>query len=337
MIHISDLHLGAIRSGGTTPATAWQLRQNLLRDYLQLLDDIDEDLLINGDLFDTANIPMKDLLDAWAITTHWLLKGHKLYLSAGNHDLSKNSTVLSSFQFFCQLLQTQFPKKVVAIFEPMIIQTNCYVIPHLPNQELFDMALAAVPTCKYLFLHANYDNKFAERADHSLNLTPAQAEAAPCEWIILGHEHQRRSEGKVLVVGNQMPSSVADCLGNTAKFMLRCSDDKVEWLQTWEREGSFVQLDWEELADTGAEFVRVVGEAAAAEDAARVVANISKFRAKSKALVITNAVSIAGVDDAEQLQVSLEQVKAFDVMEALMRYLDDREQGVVKKLLEEHS
>lgn len=347
MIILNDLHIGAIRSGGTTPTTAWQLRQNLLRDFSQLLDEINEDLMILGDLFDAASIPYKDLLDCWTLLAHWLGKKRRmLTLVAGNHDLSKSSTTLSSFQFLCQLLQTQFPAQVRPVFEPTVLPVSDdklltlsgWVIPHLPNQELFNLALEQVPAdTKYLFVHANYNNGFAEQSDHSLNLSREQAQALPVERIIFAHVHQRATDldGKVLVIGNQLPSSVADCLGNDAKYMLRVLPDKIEWLPVWERDGNFARMDWREL-DYGstAEFIRVEGEAGDAE-AADMVSAIAKFRAKSKALVITNAVKVDSVKDGEQLTVTLEQIKSFDVLSALLKHLEPREQEVVKALLKE--
>src|SRR4051812_435434 len=90
---IFDLHIGAIRSGGTTPATALKLRQDLLFGYQQLLDMADgSDLLINGDLFDTANVPLTDMFTALQLTDSWMRANteSQLYLPPGNHDLSKN-------------------------------------------------------------------------------------------------------------------------------------------------------------------------------------------------------------------------------------------------------
>lgn len=46
---ISDIHAGAIRSAGTTPATRQALRERILLKFEQLLPD-EGDLLINGDL-----------------------------------------------------------------------------------------------------------------------------------------------------------------------------------------------------------------------------------------------------------------------------------------------
>jgi hypothetical protein len=163
-----------------------------------------------------------------------------------------------------------------------------------------------------------------------------QAMRANCKHVIFAHEHQQKRAlgGKVVVIGNQIPSSVSDCLGNDTKRLLQISGAAIGFKEVWSREGNYAEQDWRSLRDGPEKFIRVVGEASAAE-AADVVSAIAKFRNKAKALVITNAVKIEGVADGEQIQVTLEQVKAFDVLGALLECLDEREQGVVKKLLRE--
>lgn len=333
---INDLHIGALRSGGTTPTTAYELRQWLIQQLRQTVEMADS-LLVLGDLFDTASVPMSDLLETWQIFRSHVANGAPLTLVAGNHDLSKNSTQLSSFQFICKLLQAEFGERVQCIFEPTMVRPGIYVIPHLPNQDLFNLALESVPPCEFLLLHCNYDNGFAVESDHSLNLSPEQAAKAPAKHIIIAHEHQasRRLEGKVIIPGNQFPSSVADCLGNDKKNMTVLVDGRVTFVGTWTAEGSFSEQDWRDLKDDGSQFIRVVGEAAANE-AADVVSAVSRFRSKSKALVITNAVQVAGVEDAAQIQVSLEEIKAFNVLTALLECLEPAEQEVIKSLLKQH-
>lgn len=334
---INDTHIGAMRSGGTTPTTAYELRQWLLQQLEQVVE-MSSSLLVLGDLFDTANVPMTDLLQTWQIFRNHVANGAPLVLVAGNHDLSKNSMQLSSFQFLCKLLQAEFGDRVTCVFEPqMLAHEGVYVIPHLPNQDLFNLALESVPACTYLLLHCNYDNGFATESDHSLNLSPEQAAKVPAKHIIIAHEHQasRRLEGKVIIPGNQFPSSVADCLGNDSKKLTLLQDDTFAFIGTWTASGSFSEQDWRELKDDGSQFIRVVGEASAAE-ASEVVTAISKFRSKSKALVITNAVQVAGVEDAAQIQVSLEEIKAFDVLTALLECLDPPEQEVIRQLLKTH-
>lgn len=332
---LSDVHIGAQRSAGTTPLTAWQLRQYLLEEFRQLVESAEGDLLILGDLFDTGTIPMADVLATWEILRAWLSRGQKCFLVLGNHDRTRTLTTLSSFQFLCRLLAAQFPEQVQEIDDPVYIKEHdAYVVSSSPNQDIFDAEIAKVPACSLLLLHCNFSNKFAVEADHSLNLTLDQAAKAPAKKIIIAHEHQHRTgiNGKVLLPGNQVPSSIADCLGNDVKYKTVVTDGNVELVETWHREGNYAEQDWRSLTDSGEKFIRVVGEAVATE-AADVVSAIAKFRNKAKALVITNAVKVEGAADGEQIQITLEQVKSFDVLSALLECLDEREQGVVKALL----
>lgn len=339
---INDTHIGAIRSGGTNPNSAFALRTYILERFNALLDAAsDGDLLINGDLFDTFSIPYIDLLATFDALIHWLSNGHRLHLAAGNHDLSKTTSTMSSFQFLARLLGKH--PSVSVYEEPRRLDgyEDISVIPHVANQDLFDLALTRVPKdTKYLFLHCNFNNKFAQQQDHSLNLSAEQAQALSVERIVLGHEHQRSMHltGKVMVPGNQIPSSVADCLGNREKFMTVISDTKMEFVPVWEAKGSFERANWHELAKVpaDAQFIRVEGEASASE-APAVVSLISKLRQKHTAFVITNAVAIEGrKGDVEG--ATLEKVQSFNVLEALMDKIKKSEWQVkIRKLMEDHN
>lgn len=337
---INDLHLGCIRAGGTTPATAYQLRQDLLQQFGHLLSFAESDLLLNGDLFDGPAIPQADLLRTFQILSDWLTRtGKRLYGANGNHDLSKNSTVLSSFQLLMKLLiEVHGPERVMHIETGTMIQPGVYVVPHVANQDLFDVELARVPACDFLFVHCNYDNHFAVESDHSLNMSREQAEAVPAKFIVFGHEHQARIEldGKVVVVGNQMPSSVSDCLNNDTKghFVTLENEHGVGYSlpQHWRAVDDFSEQDWRSLEDRG-RFIRVTGTATNAE-AASVVQAIARFRQQAKALVVTNAVKVEGVNDQAELELSAEQITGFNVHEALTKLLTPGENEKINKLLE---
>ena len=336
---INDIHVGVIRSAGTTPATAFALRRWALAQLSDLLDQADDsDLLINGDLFDTESIPYMDLLETHRLLREWFQRNprSRLILPPGNHDLSKTTTTMSSQQFLTYLLQAEFGLRVDAPRkgEPITVAGHAgWVIPHMPNQELFDLELKKVPSVKYLFLHCNYDNNFAAQSDHSLNLSSAQADALPVDCIILGHEHQRSTHmgGKVCVIGNQFPTSVADCLGNADKYMALITSDKLELIPTWEGAKSFQRVDWRDALTVPpwVEFIRVEGQATAAE-ATAAVNTITKLRKAHKAFVVTNAVQIEGRDDAEAHKVSLESATNFDVIAALLKRLEKKPNWVAK-------
>lgn len=336
----NDWHLGAVRSGGTTPATAYQLRQDLLSEFESMLNNIavDGDLALNGDLFDGPNISMADLASTMQSLVNWLMRtGRMLYAVTGNHDISKNSTNYSSFEFLAKMLQAQFPEQVRHVFGGEWIRDNIYVVSHVPNQDIFNLELEKVPKCDYLLLHCNYNNHFAQESDHSLNLSETQAMASSASKILLGHEHQQRSElgGKVVVVGNPRPSSISDCLGNGTKRMLKITDAGMEFIETWKAEGDFSEQDWKDLKDEG-RFIRITGTADP-EEASRVVDVIARFRRDSNARVVSNAVKIGENDTSAEMVLTHEEVTSFNVMGALREFLGPDDAAEVDKIMKEHN
>ncbi len=223
------------------------------------------------------------------------------------------------------------------IVEGTDIGNGCYVLPHVVNQEQLEIELSRIPVSDYVFVHANFANVFAQESDHSLSISEDQARAIPAKHVVFSHEHIGRIEmaGKVVIVGNARPSSISDCLGNASKRVMRITDNGYEFIETWRAAGDYIELPWQELRDTGERFIRVVGNASA-DEAVQVATAISKFRASSPARVISNAVKIEGVDDAEQLTLSHEAITAFNVREALRELLTDEENIKIDKLKEAH-
>jgi DNA repair exonuclease SbcCD nuclease subunit len=350
---INDTHIGVIRSGGTTPASAYALRQEVLKNFREVLAKCKgTDVLINGDLFDTSSVPYADLWEAWEILKDFEISNPEstIWCARGNHDIARNETALSSFDLFCRIMGSTYSSRFITVAQPLYIEKyDAYVIPHLQNQDIFNEAVSKVPRCSFLFLHCNYDNKFAAQSDHSLNLAQEQAAQVPAKHLVFGHEHQAKAAlgGKVIITGNQICTSVADCLGNDAKFFLQVGLDRkvssrdgtsihpdTRKIKVWQSKGDFDQQDWRSLQDTGARFIRVIGNATYAE-AAEVVSAISKFRSKSEALVITNAVVVEGTSDQAELEITAEKMAAFDVKAALFSILDPEEVAVVTELLED--
>lgn len=338
---INDLHIGTARKSGTTVESQKALRGFLFDSVKSLFDTSDETILVNGDLFDTFNVPSEDLLETFKIMSEWLSwPRKKLYLSAGNHDLSRDSQKLSSFHLLGELLKMQHPEKVGSIFQPSDINVGGeihYVIPHLIDQTAFDEALANVPDyCKYVFIHANYNSPFAIHSDHSLNVSEEQAvklvEAG--HILVFGHEHQARQFNGVVITGNQTPSSISDCLGNDEKNCLIVGQGAHKLVQTWKADGSFVRVDWREAhtVPEDAQFIRVEGDAGL-EEAAEAVKVISNLRQKHKAFVISNAVNVRTDELSQEFHDSVEDVKGFDILNFLLEALEESQASKVKELL----
>ena len=335
----NDWHYGVLRSAGTTPQSAWALRQYILTRSEVLLDQIDGPLVFNGDLFDAAQVPNNDFLQALGIFRKWLAKGHHLYLGRANHDVHRVTSLLSSFDLFGELLKTLAPDQVTVVTAPTAIpEHNAYMVPHLINQDAFDLALTRVPAVDTLFVHCNYDNHFAQESDHSLNMSEEQAKALPVKRIIFGHEHQAKSalNGKVIVVGNQIPSSISDCLGNDAKYLIAIENGQIETIPVWDAAEEFSEVPWTATEDVNpsAQFVRVTGTVTPAQ-ASDAIAAISLLRKSHTAFVVANATK-PEVRDGETEKLNLETIQSYDILAALLKRLTPQQAEVVKQLLKEH-
>ena len=329
---IHDLHLGAIRSAGTTTVSALALRRWQLSMFDSMLDGIESDLVILGDLFDTYQIPMTDLLAAYQLLQQWLSKGWKLTLIPGNHDLSTDSSKLSSFQFMAQLLITHPNVSYIQGGGWVAESDGVYAISHVVNQDLLNLELAKVPTCRYLLVHANYDNNFAKDSDHSLNISREQIDAMPqVGTAFFAHEHSHRTADRVYVAGNQFPASISDCLDGKDKFSHTLSQNGIQRNLVW-KAADYEEIDWREPKDSEAQFIRIVGSCTP-EEAADMANMVVRYRKQSDAFVVGNAVKVVSDDPLAELAVSsLEDIKSFDVLGAVKNLLTARQVEILEGL-----
>lgn len=353
-LKINDLHLAVQRAGGTTLSSAAALRKWALDRYVGLLNLAVQKgckrVIVNGDLTDQYDILLADGLDILMVTRNFMEQNPDIEIvwGLGNHDLAKDSSKLGIVAFMGAVLSGWFPKRFKLVSWYGHVGDGIWMIPHLVNQEQFDLALSRVPDdVKYLLLHCNYDNTFAGALDHSLNITRDQVRKFRDRGIkvILGHEHQHRTlmNGNLIIAGNQFPTSVADCLAHGdaqkdgKKYALIIDGDNIEHVQTWSRDdadGWFAEADWQDLADLvedGRGFVRVVGEATATQ-AADVVKAIAQFRQRSQAFVVTNAVKVEGLETSDEELVTQEDIRQIDVIGLLLELLDEKQADKIREL-----
>jgi hypothetical protein len=312
-------------------------------------------VVINGDLFDAFTVEPAEVVRVYGTFADWLAKNQKNMLTfiQGNHDWNPRGDKLSSFHMLAHFMSRQYGEHVVRVIDKGYtpVSVGVWAIPHMPNQDLFDMevqkAVENGPVVEgetwYLLLHCNYCSTFAEHSDHSLNISAAQVTAlANAGWhLILGHEHQHRLLPHATIVGNQWPSSISDCLAHGSaqkdglKYAMRL-DPKVGYdlITTWDAIGDYTEMDWRQLdLNVPDRFIRVTGDASAAEAEAAVSA-IARFRQKSEALIVGNAVKVEGVSAIEGFDGSIQDtIKSFDVLSALLEELTPREAEVVKELM----
>ena len=354
---LNDLHLGVQRNGGTTIASAAALREYGHEQHRRLLRLAPAhgctQVIVNGDLVDTYDIPLLQALQIYEDTHNFLSAnpGIEMVWGVGNHDLSKDSSRLGSVAFIGALLGMRHDNFML-LTKAAAISRDTYLIPHVPNQDLFELELSRIPEgTKFVLLHCNYDNKFACAADHSLDLSREQAKALKARGfkMIFGHEHQGRESlgGSVVVVGNNFPSSIADCLphgdgqkdGMKRALIIDHDAGTTEYVGTWtpnDTVGGYNVVDWRGLKDAEGDrqgFIRVEGSALAAE-AADVIKAISAFRQRSAAFVITNAVKVEQIEGLADISASIDDIRSVNVIDLLMEHLDPKQRAAVNALYE---
>lgn len=328
---LNDTHIGVIRNAGTTPASQWALRPHVLTKFKSLLP-VSGDLMILGDLFNSSNVNVYDIAKTYEILTDWLssTKG-KLYLVAGNHDLSKTSTTLSSFEFLCNLLSKSYTERVVVVLQPTMTPYG-YVIPHLANQDLFNAALEDVPETDFLFLHCNYDNNFAAQSDQSLNLSCEQALKLPVKTIVFGHEHKSRQlvaksadkSVNILIPGNQIATSVADWQGCKYKQYLVIENGGFDTYTCAQASDEYAEMLWNDLEKTTHNFVKLVGTVNEDTEAETITA-LNRLRQIHEAFVVSYGVSIVSENRTAAFEAAAKTAKSFDIWEVLKEYLSEKE------------
>lgn len=307
LLILNDLHLGVKRQGGTTKASREALSVWMLQRFANLLAIPHDHLLIAGDLFDKRNVD-EEVMDQ----VIELLQPRPCSIMLGNHDLDGNMGGMSSAEFVGRRVRAEVIKEPCELFE------GVYVIPHLFNQGAFDKAIEEVPDYRIVVTHCNVDNYFAN-GDHSLNLSLPQImefEKKDCE-VLAAHEHHQRQYHNVVVIGNQFPSSVADCL-SWPKRAAVIDGGKISFVETWDGR-DYIDLDWRDIKQTEHKFIRVSGECQAAEYPA-VISKIKELRRASDAFVISSAVK-PQVKEKELL--TKEEVTNFNILQLLLETVDE--------------
>lgn len=343
---VNDTHIGTVRRGGVTPQTALLLQQRIYDNFENLImQHTDKDIIHAGDILDDFEVPNKDVLKLYGILSRWLEESGKRFICLrANHDWNPRGDKLSSWELLFHILEEQYGEQVVKVEDTLKhIDDNVYGIGHVANNDLFELELSKAMELEnsVVIAHTNYNNPWAAESEHGLNITEEWAKefVSRGNRLYSGHEHQKREllGGKVVMFGSQDATSIADCLGNDAKYAHILNDDgSLEAIKTMDVTKEYISVDWTELDQVGDEqFVRVSGQVDSAQ-AAQVINLISRFRQRSKALLITNAVKINGASSIDEFGgVSLEEIKTFDVLESLLKELEPAQQKAVKALLED--
>lgn len=310
---INDGHGGLKRQAGTTPrslAAYNNLQTEVLVKALQHAQQEDRIVIYLGDIFDGGEISYDAFAATYAALTCF---SGEVWLVAGNHDLTKNRERISAFDLLCKTLP-----RAKRIVEPTACAGGFKIIPHLVNQAAFDEAV--VEASGTLLCHCNYNNFFATEKDHSLNLTPEQAEKF--DHVIIGHEHTKRDLPGIDTLGSPLPCNIGECCADHGYHLWDGPGHDVEFVKTWDK-GDYAEIDWKGLLESQqihARFIRIIGTATA-EEAATVIEEVAKYRTASEAFFVSNSVKVGEINLGDFEEITEGSLSSFDPMRLLKEML----------------
>lgn len=326
---ISDTHFGLTRKTGVTAESLVQYENDKIYDLALLMaQHEDKEVIIAGDLFDSNRVALHVVLQ---VATALLAHPKKVWVIAGNHDLSKNTLKMSSLTFMAEWLKMH-STNVEVVFEPTIIfdqswkNNGLMLVPHMSNQTLFDEVIEATET-DALITHCNYENNFAVEKDHSLNLTKAQAKKF--KMVISGHEHNARTISNVHMIGSFTPCNVGEAAVQKQSNILNPATLLLAPMITGLH--GYEEIHWKNLnGPVLVGFLKIVGEATAAE-APTVLSKIAALRkaSPSSCYMIQNAVTVESIELGDLEGASFESV---DTMELLGNILSDKHKNRLGEL-----
>jgi len=301
---LNDIHLNCRRAGGTTKQSRKDLEVWMLGRFKGLLEIPHEKLIILGDLYDRRHVDehiMKDVIE--------LLDKENCAIAVGNHDVGKgeDGNTISSCEFTSLMSDS-------TLIKAPIFSGGLYIIPHVSDQKLFDHAVQLCPDNTIMLTHANIDSPFAH-GDHSLNLSLQQMKDLTDRGVdvIAGHEHTRRDVMNVSILGNQFPSSIADCLGGD-KFAHVLEDGVLTSIPTWTTDSYY---EGSEIPKGHYDFINITGECELVEYPA-VVKAVAELRKNSDAFIVKNSTKVKEFEVAKMT----EEITRFNIVDMLLEEIN---------------
>mgnify|MGYP005846120545 CR=1 FL=1 len=321
-ILVSDIHLGLRRRAGTTPTStvAYEsLQFEALDSTITDANDLGLPVVVLGDIFDKPTVEYSVL---WRAVESFSRVKYGLTLVKGNHDIGGDKERLTAFDMLCLLVPG-----ATGVSEPTL-SGNYTIVPHAHNQDIFDEWLTQASGT--ILTHANFDNFFAVDKDHSLNITPEQAQKFTA--LISGHEHERRQVGNVTMLGSLLPCNIGEAKTAKGYHIFNSATGDLEFIEVWSPQDSYIEINWADLpCDTDAEFIRVNGEAEFSQGA-QVIQAIAEFRKTSGAYFVSNSVKVGDLVLGELDDVEAD-LDSFNPLEAFWSILGEESAMKIKEIV----
>lgn len=243
---IGDPHIGK-QFKNNVPKHKLGVRESLvISDFHKLLDSSANVVVICGDLFDKTNIDNSTLLNCISSLEYYCSLNTKTsyFILAGNHDLSKNKNIKSSFDILTKYFNSRNLPNLTIVSDKIItkksdlFKINLVFCPYFPIENDIDYSS---------YLRENYQNiifghweltdfnSFSDASKYTSNVIPEEL-FENNNLIITGHEHTPKAVKKdnyeVIVTGSLQPYSHAEVLDEEVLYVTHTIEEVSKNIQS---------------------------------------------------------------------------------------------------------
>ena len=183
---IGDLHLGKQFLNGVALDRRGEREAQVFEKAIEQLTNSNEPVIQVGDVFDKARVPLELVVEFVARLAH---VKHSVYMIAGNHDLSKSTSKISSFELAGMLNRNP---NVHFVTEPTSVG-NILLLPYNP------LGFVVPSVQKHEIVCTHEDVEVLQK--HSADLSRV------ANRIVNGHIHEPSTHGVIENVGSIEPFS----------------------------------------------------------------------------------------------------------------------------------
>jgi DNA repair exonuclease SbcCD nuclease subunit len=211
VVAIGDIHFNQ----NTLPVASAALRQALAK-----AEELNVDLLINGDLNDTKAIIRAEVANELLE----ILGNAKVtvYISEGNHDKINEKGSAHCLNFLASV--------AIIISKPTKLK-NFSVMPYANDLDAFKASLINfIPKDKPLFIHQGVRGAFM--GDYIVDKTSIPAEDFEGRFVIASHYHRRQTVGPVHFIGSPYTITFGEANDGPKGFAVLYDDNTLEHVPT---------------------------------------------------------------------------------------------------------
>lgn len=243
---IGDPHIGK-QFKNNVPKDKLGIRESsVFNDFKNLLDSPSNVIVICGDLFDKTNIDNSTLLNCISTLEHYCNLNPKTsyFILAGNHDLTKNTSIKSSFDVLVKYFNTNKRSNLTIVSDSIVVKKsdifkiNLIFCPYFPIEDKADYSSYIKKDYKnIIFGHWEVTdfNSISESSKYTSNVIPS------CLFdnnnlIVTGHEHLpkhiKKDNYEILVTGSLQPYSHAEVLEGESLYVTHTCQEVIQNIET---------------------------------------------------------------------------------------------------------